>query len=114
MAPLPHTTLPLLTTLPQLRSPRLRMPRARLLDLSPLLFPMVESRPPPTPLTTTTDSLLLSPMKVLLSPPQSPPLDTDTPPLLMPLPQHTGLLKTVQNTNLFIDIYSNKFENSKK
>merc|ERR1712086_1212353 len=103
MVPPQHTTQPLLT--PQLKSsplshtptntvllmttqrltsrrPRLRMLRVRLLDLSPLPFPTAVSRPPPTPLTTTTDSLLRSLMKVLLSTPQSPPLDTDTLPLL--------------------------------
>merc|ERR1712086_279789 len=103
MVPPQHTTQPLLT--PQLRSsplshtptntvllmttqrltsrrPRLRMLRERLLDLSPLPFPMAVSRPPPTPLTTTTDSLLRSLMKVPQSTPQSPLLDTDTLPLL--------------------------------
>merc|ERR1712123_260360 len=64
------------------RRPRLRMLMVRLLDLSPLPFPTAVSRPPPTPLTTTTDSLLRSLMKVPLSTPQSPPLDTDTLPLL--------------------------------
>merc|ERR1712036_198731 len=63
------------------RRPRPRMLKARLLDLSPLLFPMAVSRPPPTPLTTTTDSLLRSPMREPLSTPQSPQVDTDTPPL---------------------------------
>merc|ERR1712086_997905 len=103
MVPPQHTTQPLLT--PQLRSsplshtptnmvllmttqrltsrrPRLRMLRVRLLDLSPLPFPTAVSRPPPTPLTTTTDSLLRSHMKVPQSTPQSPLLDTDTLPLL--------------------------------
>merc|ERR1712071_382775 len=54
----------------------------KVLDLSPLPFLTAVSRPPPTPLTTTTDSLLRSLMKVPLSTPQSPPLDTDTLPLL--------------------------------
>merc|ERR1712153_170985 len=104
MEPLPHTTLPQLRNLPlshlpthtellmttprtTSRSLRLRMLRAKLLDLSPLLFPMAESRPPPTLLTTTTDLLLRCLMRVPLSTPQSLLLDTDTlPQLHMPLP----------------------------
>merc|ERR1712123_423317 len=75
MEPLPHTMLPqlrsfplshlpthteLLMTTPRTtsRSLRLRMLRAKFLDPTPLLFPMAESRPPPTLLTTTTDLLL--------------------------------------------------------
>merc|ERR1712128_253363 len=115
MAPLPHTTLPqftrrrslplshmpmnmeLLMTTPRTTSRRLRlrMLRAKLLDLSPLLFLTAESRPPPTLLTTTMDSLLRSPMKVPQSTPQSLLLDTDMLPLLlMPLP----LLTMPKNT----------------
>merc|ERR1711892_1511227 len=77
MEPLHHTMLPQLRSLPlshlpthtellmttqrtTSRSLRLRMLRAKLLDLLPLLFPMAESRPPPTLLTTTMDSLLRS------------------------------------------------------
>merc|ERR1711892_593426 len=104
MEPLPHTMLPQLRSLPlnhlpthtellmttprtTSRSLRLRMLRAKLLDLSPLLFLMAESRPPPTLLTTTTDLLLKSPMKVPLSTPQSLLLDMDMLPLLLtPLP----------------------------
>merc|ERR1712106_317649 len=104
MEPLPHTMLPQLRNLPlshlpthteslmttqrtTSRSLRLRMLRAKLLDLSPLLFPMAESRPPPTLLTTTTDLLLKSPMKVPQSTPQSLLLDMDIlPQLLTPLP----------------------------
>merc|ERR1712106_837980 len=100
---LPHTTLPQLRSFPlshlpthtelsmttprtTSRSLRLRMLRAKLLDLSPLLFPMAESRPPPTLLTTTTDSLLRCLTRVPLSTPQSLLLDTDMLPQLMPLP----------------------------
>merc|ERR1711931_369000 len=80
--PLPLWPVLLMTTLRLTsRRPRPRMLRARLLDLSPLLFPMAVSRPPPTPLTTTTDLLLRSPMREPLSTPQSPQVDTDTPPL---------------------------------
>merc|ERR1712106_352831 len=103
MEPLPHTTLPQLRSFPlshlpthmelsmttprtTSRSLRLRMLRAKLLDLSPLLFPMAESRPPPTLLTTTTDLLLRCLTRVPLSTPQSLLLDTDMLPQLMPLP----------------------------
>merc|ERR1712173_346199 len=78
-------TTPRLTS----RRPRPRMLRARLLALSPLLFLMAESRPPPTLLTTTMDLLLRLPMRVPLSTHQSPRKDTDTllpstRPLLLP------------------------------
>merc|ERR1712123_151077 len=103
MEPLPHTTLPQLRSLPLSHLPthtellmttprttsrnlRLRMLRVKLLDLSPLLFPMAESRPPSTLLTTTTDLLLRCLMRVPLSTPQSLLLDTDMLPPLMPLP----------------------------
>merc|ERR1712186_21158 len=81
-SPTPTNMVWLMTTLRQTsRRPRPRMLRAWLLDLSPLLFPMAVSRPPPTPLTTTTDLLLRSHMRVPLSTPQSPQVDTDPPPL---------------------------------
>merc|ERR1712123_180846 len=103
MEPLPHTTLPQLRSLPlshlpthtelsmttprtTSRSQRLRMLRAKLLDLSPLLFLTAESRPPPTLLTTTTDLLLRCLTRVPQSTPQSLLLDTDMLPQLMPLP----------------------------
>merc|ERR1712106_370369 len=100
MVPLPHTTLPQLRSFPPSHLPtnmellmttsrrlRLRMLRAKLLDLSPLLFLTAESRPPPTLLTTTTDLLLRCLTRVPLSTPQSLLLDTDMLPLLlMPLP----------------------------
>merc|ERR1712173_428884 len=59
------------------RRPKLRMLKAKLPDLSRLLFLMAESRPPPTLLTTTTDLLLRLPMKEPLSTHQSPRKDTD-------------------------------------
>merc|ERR1711892_556613 len=103
MEPLPHTMLPQLRSLPLSHLPthtellmttprttsgslRLRMLRAKLLDLSPLLFPMAESRPPPTLLTTTTDLLLRCLMRVPQSTLQSLLQDTDMLPQLMPLP----------------------------
>merc|ERR1712128_227678 len=103
MEPLPHTMLPQLRSFPlshlpthtelsmttprtTSRSPRLRMLRAKLLDLSPLLFLTAESRPPPTLLTTTTDLLLRCLTRVPQSTPQSLLLDTDILPQLMPLP----------------------------
>merc|ERR1719154_585339 len=60
------------------RRPKPRMLRARSLDLSPSPSLTAGSRPPPTPLTTTTDSLLRSLMKVPQSTPQNPRKDTDT------------------------------------
>merc|ERR1712018_832413 len=84
-SPLSHTptnTVSLMTTLRLTsRRPRPRMLRARLLDLSPSLFPTAVSRPPPTPPTTTTDLLLRSPTREPQSTPQSPQVDTDPPPL---------------------------------
>merc|ERR1712083_480329 len=71
------------------RKPRPRMPKEMLLDLSPSLFPMVVSRPPPTPLITTTVSLPRSPTPERLSTPLSPQLDTD-----MPLPPTLPSLPT--------------------
>merc|ERR1712168_1308430 len=58
-----------------------KMPTVLSRVASRLLFLMVVSRPPPTPLTTPTDSWLRSPMREPLSTPQSPQVDTDTPPL---------------------------------
>merc|ERR1712123_393464 len=103
MEPLPHTMLPQLRSFPlshlpthtelsmttprtTSRSLRLRMLRAKLLDLSPLLFLAAESRPPPTLLTTTTDLLLRCLTRVQQSIPKSLLLDTDMLPQLMPLP----------------------------
>merc|ERR1712086_377905 len=103
MEPLPHTMLPQLRSFPPSHLPtnmellmttprttsrrlRLRMLRAKLLDLSPLLFLTAESRPPPTLLTTTMDLLLRCLTRVPLSTPQSLLLDTDMLPQLMPLP----------------------------
>merc|ERR1711994_880780 len=80
-SPLSHLLMntELLMTTPRttLRRPKLRMLKAKLLDLLSLLFLTAESRPPPTLLTTTMDSLLRLPMKVPLSIPQSPRKDTD-------------------------------------
>merc|ERR1711913_228093 len=76
---MPTNTVSLMTTLRLTsRRPRPRMLKARLLDLSPSLFPMAVSRPPPT---TTTDSSLRSPTREPQSTPQSPQVDMDTPPL---------------------------------
>merc|ERR1712062_494320 len=61
-----------------------------------LLFPMAESRPPLTPLITTTDSSLKSPTREPQSTPQSPRRDTAMPPPtrlpLMPQPLLTSPL----------------------
>merc|ERR1719278_2246881 len=89
-SPLSHTptNTVLLMTTQRLTSRRLRprMLKARLPDLSPSLSPTAVSRPPPTPLTTTTDLSLRSPMREPQSTPQSPQVDTDTPPLPTSLP----------------------------
>merc|ERR1711994_1214880 len=103
MAPLPPTTLPLLTrprrsstlshsptsmeSLMTTLRPTSRRLRARLLDLSPSLSLTAESRPPPTLLTTTMDLLPRSPTREPQSTPQSPRKATDT------LPQSTRLLQ---------------------
>merc|ERR1711935_961582 len=68
------------------RRQKLKMPPELSKVASRLLFLTVVSRPPPTMLTTRTDSLLRSHMKVPQSTPQSPLLDTDTPPLLTSQP----------------------------
>merc|ERR1712213_30665 len=56
-------------------------------------FVIAESRPPPTPLITSTDSSLMSPTRAPPSTPQSPRRDTDTtplPPTRPPLPLLTS------------------------
>merc|ERR1719206_960151 len=100
--PLSHspTSMESLTTTPRLTSRRLRlrMLRARLLDLSPSLSLTAGSRPPPILLITTMGLLLRSPTREPLSTPQSPRKATDTLPpstrlpLSMPLPLPTSLL----------------------
>merc|ERR1719432_636038 len=104
-------------------------------DHSQLPFPTAESRPPPTPLTTTTDSSLRSPMKVPPSTPRHPRVDTVTPlpstllpttplltlpsSLLTPLPTDPSLSAVKKRererniypklpSQLFIPIYFNK------
>merc|ERR1712180_336234 len=76
----------LMTTVePTSRRLRARMLPETLLDPTPLLSLMVESRPPPTMLTTTLDLLLRSPMREPLSTPKPSPLLL-TLPLLPMLP----------------------------
>merc|ERR1712095_54347 len=76
------------TARPTSRRPRPRTPTVLLLEASPSLSPTAESRPPSTPLTTSTDSLLMSPTREPQSTHQSQLRDTDTsPPLLTRLPQ---------------------------
>merc|ERR1712215_122424 len=105
-SPLSHMlmnmVLPMTTLRPTSRRPRPRMLRARQQDLSPLLFPMAGSRPPPTLLTTTMDSLLRLPMKVPLSTPQSLQVDTDTLPLLTSPPLLTSLLLKFRSGSAFL------------
>merc|ERR1712180_482493 len=82
----------LMTTVePTSRRLRARMLPETLLDPTPLLSLMVESRPPPTMLTTTLDLLLRSPMREPLSTPKPSPLLLTLPllptlsvPLLLP------------------------------
>merc|ERR1719215_154326 len=95
----PMSTESLMTTArPTSRRPRARMATALSLEASRLLFPTAESRPPPTPLTTTMDSSLMSPTREPPSTPQSPRRDTamlplpTSPPLLMPPPPLTSPL----------------------
>merc|ERR1739844_167717 len=84
----PTSTEWLMTTArPTSRRQSHKMAMASSLVASWLLFPTAGSRPQPTPLTTTTDSSLMSPTRAPQSTPQSPRRDTDTPP---PLP--TSLL----------------------
>merc|ERR1712243_258892 len=67
------------------------------------LFLTVVSRPPPTLLTTPTDSWLRSPMREPLSTPQSPQVDTVTPPLpTSPLLKFQYILMKKPNTLLQI------------
>merc|ERR1712227_480329 len=68
------------TARPTSRRPRARMAMVLSLVASLLLFPTAESRPPPTPLTTSTDSLLMSHTREPPSTPLSPRRDTATPP----------------------------------
>merc|ERR1712018_397726 len=76
------------TARPTSRRPRPRMPTVLSPEASPSLSPTAESRPQSTPLTTSTDSLLMSPTREPQSTHQSQLRDTDTsPPLLTRLPQ---------------------------
>merc|ERR1712025_584507 len=78
---LPTSTELLMTTArPTSRRPGSRMAMVLSLVASSLLFPTAESRPPPTPLTTSTDSLLMSHTREPPSTPLSPKRDTATPP----------------------------------
>merc|ERR1712243_489135 len=75
------------------------------------LFLMVVSRPPPTLLTTPTDSWLRSPMREPLSTPQSPQVDTDTPPLpTSPLLKFQYIL--MKKPNLLLQISTKTDERS--
>merc|ERR1711902_249367 len=89
-SPLSHsptsTELLMTTARPTSRSPRPKTETVSSPDLSRSLFPTAESRPPPTPLTTLTDSSLMSPTREPQSTHQSQRRDTDTPPpTLLPL-----------------------------
>merc|ERR1712227_956287 len=89
------TESPMTTARPTSRRPRPRTPTVLSPEASPSLSPTVESRPPSTPLTTSTDSLLMSPTREPQSTHQSQLRDTDTsPPLLTRLPQPQPQLTT--------------------
>ena len=92
-SPLSHTLMStelLMTTArPTSRRQRHKIPTVLLLVASWLLFLTAESRPPPTPLTTSTDSSLMSHTREPQSTHQSQRRDTDTPPLTRPPPQLT-------------------------
>ena len=96
LTPLSHMLMNMVLLMTTLRltsrRPRPRMLKGRLQDLSPLPFLMAGSRLPPTLLITTMDLLLRLHMKVPLSTPQSPQVDTDTQPQPTNLPLLTNLL----------------------
>merc|ERR1711963_1045048 len=83
------TESPMTTARPTSRRPRPRMPTVLSPEASPSLFPTAESRPPSTPLTTLTDSSLMSPTREPQSTHQSQRRDTDTPPPTRPPPPLT-------------------------
>merc|ERR1712025_623996 len=94
-SPLSHsptsTELLMTTARPTSRSPRPKTETVSSPDLSLSLVPTAESRPPPTPLTTSTDSSLMSPTREPQSTHQSQRRDTDTPPPTLPPLQLTSL-----------------------
>merc|ERR1711936_1069625 len=79
------------TARPTSRRQKHKMPTVSSLVASWLLFLTAESRPPPTPLITSTDSSLMSPTRAPQSTPQSPRRDTATTP---PPPTNLPLKKT--------------------
>merc|ERR1712032_550787 len=81
------TELLMTTARPTSRRQKHKMPTVSLLVASRLLFLTAESRPPPTPLTMSTDSSLMSHTREPPSTPLSPRRDTATPPppMLPPL-----------------------------
>merc|ERR1712027_272031 len=85
-----NTELLMTTAKPTSRSLRPRMPTVLFPEASLLLFPTAESRPPLTPLTTSTDSSLMSLMREPQSTHQSPRRDTDISPLqpMLQLPKN--------------------------
>merc|ERR1712106_165359 len=98
---MPMSMVWLMTTLrPTSRKPRPRISTEMLPALSPLPSLTAVSRPPPTPLTTPTVSLLRSPTRAPLSTPQSLQEDMAMLPQLLldtdPLPQCTSLPESRQ------------------
>merc|ERR1712038_2142582 len=88
------------TARPTSRRQKHKMPTVSLPVASWLLFPTAEPRPPLTPLTTSTDSSLMSPTREPPSTPQSPRRDTATPPLTLPSQPPLTTLKLNTRLNL--------------
>merc|ERR1711892_1025205 len=107
---MPMSIVWLMTTLrPTSRKPRPRISTEMLPALSPSPSLTAVSRPPPTPLTTPTVSLLRSPTRAPLSTPQSLQEDMATLPQLLldtdPLPQCTSLPESRQEESEGTIIY---------
>merc|ERR1712126_598031 len=96
-SPLSHsptnTELLMTTARPTSTSLRPRMATVLSPEATGLPFPTAESRPPLTPLTTSTDSSPMSPTREPQSTPQSPRRDTDMPQLTRPQLQLISLLQ---------------------
>merc|ERR1712038_1349862 len=88
------------TARPTSRRQKHKMPTVLLPVASGLLFPMAESRPPPTLLTMSTDSSLMSPTREPQSTPQSPRRDTAMPPPMLPSQPPPTTLKLNTRLNL--------------
>merc|ERR1712180_2427 len=108
LSPSPTSMELLMTTVePTSRRLRARMTMETLLDPTPLLSLMAESRPPPTMLSTTLDLLLRSPMREPLSTPKPSPLLLTLPLLpMLPLSVPTLPLLPMPSTPLLLPMLS--------